>query len=133
VFDEKKFDLLYTIAQNNYNQIERNSVSEEIGKHANFFRDNFYAPLEQRNSQKPEFTIYRTPNPSRNSIGLVRNEIIENTQSVREIAQSMKVWDYTNKQWIDSPDDQGIFSDFSKTLVLAQWDEDGEHEDPFTG
>lgn len=133
VFDEKKFDLLYTIAQNNYNQIERNAVSEEIGKHANFFRDNFYAPLEQRNSQKPEFTIYRTPNPSRNSIGLVRNEIIENTQSVREIAQSMKVWDYTNKRWIDSPDDQGIFSDFSKTLVLAQWDEDGEHEDPFTG
>lgn len=132
-FDEDKFNRLYDIALYNYNQIANNQVAEEIGKHATFFRDNFYAPLEQRNLNGPEFQIERTPNPLRKSVGMIRNEISDNPLSTREIAQTMQVWDYDKKVWKDSPNDMGLFSNFGQTLVLAQYDEDGEHKDPITG
>jgi hypothetical protein len=41
-----------------------NKVSEEIGRHAEFFRDNIFAPVEQR-QRGLNFSIERTANPLR--------------------------------------------------------------------
>lgn len=48
VFDEAKFDAAYKIALSNYNQMADNKVSEEIGRHAEFFRDNIFAPCRTK-------------------------------------------------------------------------------------
>ena len=134
-FDEDKFDAVYQMALNNYTMMANNAVAQDIGQHADFFRDNFYAPLEQRSKSLagPEFSIERTANPMRKSMGMVRNEITDNPLSTREIAQTMQVWDYDKKVWKDSPNDMSLFSNFGQTLVLAQYDEDGTHKDPITG
>lgn len=134
-FDEDKFNAIYQMALNNYTMMANNAVAQDIGQHADFFRDNFYAPLEQRSKSLsgPEFSIERTANPMRKSVGMVRNEITDNPLSTREIAQTMKVWDYDKKVWKDSPNDMNLFSNFGQTLVLAQYDEDGTHKDPITG
>ena len=46
-----------------------------------------------------------------------------------------KIWDTKNQKWTDkSANDLGFFGSlFKEPLVYAQWEEDGVHEDPFTG
>lgn len=131
-FDEAKFDAMYDYAMSNYNQMANNAVSEDIGRHAEFFRDNIYAPAEKR-KQDLGYSVQRVANPLREQKSTVRvGEIKENPLSLREIAQTQRVWDSKTDSWQDAPNDS-FFANFADTRVLAQWDEDGTHEDPITG
>lgn len=70
-------------------------------------------------------------NPERRSRGLSNlRESSAPTMSIREVAQTNKVFNYDTQQFEDwTPNDWGGLSAVTRpTLVLAQWDEDGEHE-----
>lgn len=62
------------------------------------------------------------------------------TKSIDELAQSNKVLlnpttagpNLENAQWGDTPNDD-FWGYFADTLVMAQYDSDGTHLDPFTG
>ena len=64
----------------------------------------------------------------------------ERTKSIDEIAQANKVLlnpttageNLENAQWGDTPNDS-FWGYFTDTLVMAQYDQDGTHIDPFTG
>lgn len=133
-FDEAKFDVLYNAALSNYNDMANIKVGEEIGSHATFFRDNIYAPIEKRTGiGQVNYSINRVSNPLRRQTGITRiDAITENPLSVREIAQTQRVWDEKTQTWQDSPND-GWFDNWTHTRVLAQWDEEGDHIDPVTG
>ena len=133
-FDEAKFNGFYDYVTNTYNQMANNELGDLIGSHASFYRNNIYAPESQRR-RGYDIQMYRTPNPLKQSTGFGASvdSVIENPLSLREIAQTQKVWDTKSSKWIDSPNEAGIFKNFGKTLVLAQWDEDGTHKDPVTG
>lgn len=135
-FDETKFDSVYDLALLNYNQMANNEVGDQIGQqhHASFYRNDIYAPLSQRRKGY-DTQIERTPNPlkSYKGFGASVDSIIENKLSLREIVQTQKVWDFKTNKWIDSPNETGLFKNFGQTLVLAQWDDEGDHIDPVTG
>ena len=133
-FDEAKFDVLYKTALSNYNEMAQNKVGEDIGAHAAFFRDNIYAPVEKRTGiGSVNYEINRVANPMRRQTSVSRiDAITESPLSVREIAQTQRVWDNKTNSWQDSPNDDW-WSNWSNTRVLAQWDEEGDHIDPVTG
>ena len=133
-FDEAKFDVVYNTALSNYNQMAQNKVGEDIGAHAAFFRDNIYAPVEKRAGiGKVNYEINRVANPLRRQTSVQRiDAVTDNPLSVREIAQTQRVWDDKTQSWQDSPND-GWLANWAHTRVLAQWDEEGDHIDPVTG
>ena len=89
------------------------------------------------------FDLGRHTNPDRQAIGIEGVRIWSDpTQTKSEIAQSQKIWDTKNKKFKDySSNDKSLSNGiydwlgqvFSDPLVLAQWEEDGEHVDPITG
>ena len=133
-FDEAKFDVLYKTALSNYNEMAQNKVGEDIGAHAAFFRDNIYAPVEKRTGLgSVNYEINRVANPMRRQTSVSRiDAITESPLSVREIAQTQRVWDNKTNSWQDSPNDDW-WGNWTNTRVLAQWDEEGDHIDPVTG
>lgn len=56
--------------------------------------------------------------------------ITEGDFSIREIAQTNKVWDSENKTWLDyTPNNRGLFKALTApTLVLAAYDQDEDEE-----
>ena len=130
-FDEAKFDAFYNHSLASYNQFANDETSEQIAKQ-DFFRNDIYANYDER-TQQEETYITREANPLRQRKGLIHaNDVQESPMSVREIAQTQKVWDSQTNSWQEAPNDS-FFDNFFETRVLAQWDEDGEHLDPFTG
>ena len=134
-FDEAKFNNIYdNLVLVTYNQMANNEVGDLIGKNASFYRNNIYAPESQKR-RGYDTTITKVANPLRTSTGFNSSvdAITESPFSIREIAQTQKVWDNKTKSWQESPNDASMFKNFGQTLVLAQWDEDGTHNDPITG
>lgn len=89
------------------------------------------------------FDLGRHVNPDRQAVGIEGVRVWSDpTQTKSEIAQSQKIWD-TNKQEFkdfssnDKALSNGLFDwleqVFSDPLVMAQYEEDGEHIDPITG
>lgn len=131
-FDEEKFSTIHKLAVESYNRFANNEVQDAAVQESEFYRNNIFVDPEQR-SYEYESTIHREANPLRRSKGLVySNSVMESPFSVREIAQTQKVWDEATQQWQDAPN-ENWWSTLIETKVLAQYDEDGEHEDPFTG
>lgn len=131
-FDEHKFDVAYNNALYGWNQLTDTSTSKSIVDQAQFYRNDIFAPPSTRN-QQPEFIIHRESNPNRQLKGFQAfNQQSSPQWSMREIAETQKVWDEKTKSWQESPNDS-FFGHFSETRVLAQWDEDGTHIDPISG
>lgn len=130
-FDEAKFNDIYEIAKESYNLFANNEVAEQIATSL-AYRGNILVPEEERRKGY-DTRIIREANPLRQKSGLyTKTQTDESPLSVREIAQTQKVWDPVTESWQDAPNDSWI-SNWTETRVLAQYDEDGEHEDPFTG
>ena len=130
-FDEAKFDRFYNYSLYSYNQFANSEATEQIAKQ-DFFRDDIYASYDER-TQQEETYITREANPLRQRKGLIHaNDVQESPMSIREIAQTQKVWDEATQSWQDAPN-ESFFENFFETRVLAQYDEDGEHLDPFSG
>lgn len=139
-FDEPAFDKFYDSALMFYNKMSDDKYEDEVKKQMTYHRDNIYTPVEQR-EKAPQYKWAITPNPFEITYGIGElGKAGERTKSVEEIAQTKKVLlnpteageDFKNAKWGDTPNDS-FFPYFFNTLVLAQYDEDGEHKDPLTG
>ena len=141
-FNEMKFNSVYDQAHTNYVIMANNSYDDIMKSQLSFHRSNIDVPNELRR-QGPDYQEVLVANPQRITSSIIRlGEVGERTLSDEELAQSNKVLlnpteveksgDWSKAQWGDSPNDS-FFSNFWDTLVLAQWDSDGEHTDPITG
>lgn len=139
-FDNDKFDKVYNIATTLYNSLADASYDKAIAEKTIYHRDNIFAPLNQRR-KGPEFVETVTPNPFQISTSVIElGKEGDRTKSIDELAQANKVLlnpntagdDLEKAQWGDTPNDN-FFKYFADTLVLAQYDEDGEHKDLITG
>lgn len=122
-FDENKFNRLYDQALVGYNLMSNSASNEKLATSYSAFRDDIFAKSAKRTNQLETF-ITKMPNPNRQQIGFVSNNIMENpSQSIREIAQNQLVWDGETNSWVDAPNDTW-FNNFINPKVLAQYDED---------
>lgn len=119
-FDEKKFDLAYEQALQQYNEL---SNLTEFDKP--FYRNDLFAPDTLKN-KNPEFKITKIANPLRKQKGFVDFGISEDpTKSVRELAEANIQYDYKTGEWLESPNDRW-WDNFLNPKVLAQWDFDAD-------
>lgn len=139
-FDKISFEAFYNNAKIYYNALASSNYDESMKRQATYHRDNIFAPVEQR-KQGPYFTEIKTPNPYKTTSSLSRIGIEgDRTKSIDELAQSNKVLlnpttagdNLEKAQWGDTPNDS-FWGYFTDTLVMAQYDQDGTHIDPFTG
>lgn len=139
-FDTDKFDKVYNIATTLYNSLADASYDKAIADKTIYHRDNIFAPVNQRR-KGPEFVEVVTPNPFQTSTSIIElGKEGDRTKSIDELAQANKVLlnpntagdDLEKAQWGDTPNDS-FFKYFADTLVLAQYDEDGQHKDLMTG
>lgn len=90
----------------------------------------------------PQFKLELVSNPTRTTVGISeRNKIGEKKFTVSELAQQSKIFDPTTGKYLDySPNDMSLVKNpigyiktlFDEPLVIAQYEEDGEHIDPIT-
>lgn len=128
-FDENKFDQFYNIALSQYNEYSNNEFEKQFIE--NYARDAYdWTKLDKPIADNSPVLVFGK-NPLRTTQG-IRNltQSTESTFSIREIAQANKVHDEKGNILDWTPNDKGgLFKSLSRpTLVLAQWDEDGEHE-----
>lgn len=122
VFDEKKFNLAYEQALQQYNELSNLSEIEKP-----FYRNDLFAP-DNLKSKEPEFKIEKVANPLRQQKGFVNFGITEDpTKSVRELAEANIQYDYKTGQWLESPNDRW-WDNFLNPKVLAQWDFDADED-----
>lgn len=139
-FDKKKFEQAYITAKSYYNNLANADYNESMQRQTTWHRDSLLAPNGQRESG-PRFQEFNLSNPMEQVYGFGTLGKVENPiKSLDELAQSHKVLanpttagaNLENAIWEDAPNDN-FFGNFFDTLVIAQWDEDGEHIDPITG
>lgn len=141
-FNEMKFQSVYNQAQSNYNVMANNSYDDIMRSQLSFHRSNIDVPYEMRR-KGPDYQEVFMVNPQKITSSVIHlGEMGERTLSDDELAQSNKVLlnpteveksgDWSKAKWGDSPN-ESFFSNFWDTLVLAQWDSDGDHPDPVTG
>lgn len=137
-FNEKDFEKFYDQANDSYNQLSIESFNNEATVQRSFYENQMGAPKDvQKRSLIGRFE--KVQNPMKNIIGMQGiNVVSPNDKSVREIAQENFVRDSkTGKSlgWKPNDDNRSGFFDFlfnTDPTVLAQWDSDGEHIDPFS-
>lgn len=138
-FNEKEFKGFYDNVLSMYNVMATQEQEQDFSNFVLFHRDNFFAPDEQRRDDfDSEFVKASNPYQITSSIAEL-GKPGKRTKSIDEIAQAEKV--LANPVEVekgaapiyhDSPNDS-FFTDFFDTRVLAQWDEDGTHQDPISG
>ncbi len=139
-FDKVAFNKAYDTAKLYYNNLANANFEESMKRQTVYHRDSIIAPEGQRMSG-PMFKEITMANPYEQVFNLTKlGRVDDPTKSADELAQSHKVLanpttagvNLENAQWEDSPNDN-FFGNFFDTLVMAQYDEDGEHIDPITG
>lgn len=142
VFDKDKFHQYYLHATAFYNNLADDTYIENIEKNTFYSKDNMFAPVGSKTiDETPVFVASPNPFLQNNSITRVGKKG-DRTLSISEIAQSQKIYDSKNGEFKDESVNDRAFGNnafkwlgdlFSEPLVIAQWDEDGEHIDPLTG
>ena len=129
-FDEKAYSNFYDSVLGVYNDYIDKKLTEKI---ANNYT---YDPFDWRYNDKVtdvSSAISLDKNPMGNSTNIRGIGINTDSQlSMREIAQTNRVFDYESGEWLDwTPNDQGgLFKWVSRpSLVLATYDDDGTHEE----
>lgn len=119
-FDEKKFDLAYEQALQQYNELSNLTESDKP-----FYRNDIFAPDTLKNKE-PEYKITKVANPLRKQKSFVDFGVSEEpTKSVRELAEANIQFDYKTGQWLESPNERW-WDNFFNPKVLAQWDFDAD-------
>lgn len=138
-FDKQSFDAFYNNAKVYYNALASANYEESMKRQATYHRDNIFAPIEQRR-KGPEYISFESANPYQITSSIHElGRVGERTKSIDELAQANRVLlnpktagaNLENAQWGDTPNDS-FWGYFTDTLVMAQYDSDGEHLDPFT-
>lgn len=140
-FDEESFNQMYDVAAQSYKiQSDKNQIDLLLG---NTSYDP-YNTLRPDNSKVEQYDVklIRELNPDHLITGFGRiGGVAKATTSYRERAQKSKIFDWDKQQYLDySPNDQalenslgGFVKSLVNPLVVAKWEEDGQHVDPFTG
>ena len=136
-FNEVAFNQFYDSAQRTYNKFVQNDLETNFLKDYKASSMDIHAPKGVEKT-KDLFFVQEVKNPMSSSAGVTslfgRGQV---SKSAREIGQANKVWDYDRKTWLDytpnSSSVRGLNFIFSKPLVMAAWDEDGEHKDEDSG
>ena len=108
-----------------YNELANNKFTSNFMTQARFFRDNMFAPQNQKD-MGPQYEMEKTmDNPLRKVIGFSGANIEdEPTQSVREIAEQEPFFDFTKQKFgLETPEDTQI-KNFFDPKVLATYDQD---------
>lgn len=129
-FDEKAYSNFYDSVLGVYNNYIDKKLTEKIGNNYTF------DPFDWRYNEKAAETtsaISFEKNPMGNTTNIRGIGMYTDPQlSMREIAQTNRVFDYESGEWLDwTPNDQGgLFKWATRpSLVLATYDEDGTHEE----
>ncbi len=141
-FSKDKFHQYYLLATDYYNKMADDNYIEDLSKNTFYSKDNLFAPEQSKKfDETPVFVT--VPNPFLQSNSLTRvGKKGDRTLSISEIAQTQKIYNSKTKTFEkDSVNDRVLGKTplkwlgdvFSEPLVIAQWDEDGEHEDLLTG
>ena len=137
-FDEDKYDQFYNSMLYTYNEYAKQDTLEKTGKDFEYAPFDIFAPQNAKRVQDL-YKIEKVRNPFKTKVGIEDfNYRSKPELSLEEIAQDNTVRDHLTGKALDwTPNDDsatGIF-DFLKrpTLVVGQYDEDGEHYDEFEG
>ena len=136
-FSEVAFNQFYDSAQRTYNKFVQDDLETDFLKDYKASSMDIHAPKTSERS-KDLFFVQEVKNPMSTTSGTTSLFGHGNiSKSAREMGQANQVWDYDNKTWLDytpnSPSVRGLNFIFSKPLVMAAWDEDGEHKDEDSG
>lgn len=137
-FSKSKFDTFYDNSLRNFQTFS----DIETDFQYDMFDYRRY-DTEGANVKDPKLKFFQITNPQELTIGDGWvNEINESPLSDRERASKSKIYDYEKGEFLDySPNEHSLvnnpiewFKDlFDEPLVLAQYEEDGTHIDPFSG
>lgn len=136
VFNESAFNNFYQQKATQFGQLQTSEITDTFS----------YDPFDTRsvgkkNIKSSKFKVEQVANTNRNTT-MFSGSIFENNYSQRELAQQNKIFNTTTQEWEEeSPNDRSfvnspfkwITSLFDDPLVYAQYDQDGEHYDQFTG
>lgn len=129
-FDDQKFDTYYKDVLDLYNRADEANLASNAMESFKYDPMDYFAPLGG-DVLDVSSRLVKFSNPDRRSRGIVNlYETSGPTMSVREVAQTNKIFNYETGKFEDwTPNDWGGLSSITRpTLVLAQWDEDGTHE-----
>jgi hypothetical protein len=141
-FSDEIFHQYYLYATEFYNRLADDTYIEDLTKSTFYSKDNIFAPHESPKIDETPYFI-TSPNPflQNNSITRVGKKG-DRTLSISEIAQTQKIYDSKKQKFEEeSVNDKALGVNplkwlgdlFSEPLVIAQWEEDGEHIDLLTG
>ena len=127
-FDEVAFDNFYNSALKTYNEFSDKDWTEKLVNEMAKDPFDWTQPLNT-NVKNISATIQNGNNPERRNMSIAGiGTIGDPVFSIREIAQDNEVRDLEGNKLGWTPNQKGaIGSIFEPTVVLAQWDEDGEH------
>ena len=140
-FSEDKFNKFYDTALQSFSEFSTKEFP--LSMELSMFDTDRTKNSKIKNNQ---FSIARQVNPDRQKIGIEGiNFWSDPEKSKSELAQANKIWDSAKQEYRDySPNDKALFNGqkdyglgflkslFEEPLVMAQWEEDGEHLDPIT-
>ena len=137
-FSEDKFNQYYQYKLNDFREFQEQEFPK--GPQLDMFDTD---RTKDSRVKDIRFEIGRHFNPDRQAVGIEGVRVWSDpTQTKSEIAQSQKIWDTKKQEFKDySSNDKALVNGivdwvkevFSDPLVMAQWEEDGEHIDPITG
>lgn len=127
-FDEVAFDNFYNSALKTYNEFSDKDWTEKLVNEMAKDPFDWTQPLNT-NVKNISATIQNGNNPERRNMSITGiGTIGDPVFSIREIAQDNEVRDLEGNKLGWTPNQKGaVGSIFEPTVVLAQWDEDGEH------
>ena len=137
-FDERIFQDIYEQAAQKFSDF---SAEDEVDNYQYSMWD--VLRPDDAEVENPNFTLSKEKNPQHISIGVAGiNEVSNPNKSIRELAQSSKIYDPATGKYLDkSVNDLSLFKDpigyfqsiFGDPLVYATYDQDTEEIDPVTG
>ena len=140
-FNEVAFNQKYDSAAFTYQKFANDQFEDTIMEDVDW---DPYSQLKPDDAEdRPiDFNVRRVFNPDRLKTGVSRIDRTDNREwTASELAQTQKVFNYETGKYEDyTPNDNvlfgsplGFLKSLSEPLVLAQWDSDGEHKDPYSG
>lgn len=140
-FDQAAFDEAYNKAASEFQTFSNNSFKDQLLSDYQYDMYDSTRPIGAT-IKKPNIQIQKVANPLRQVVGFGGiDNISVPTTTIEESAQQSKIYDWKNQQFTDyTPNDQTLENSAVKfikslfePLVLAQWDDDGEHIDLMSG
>lgn len=133
-FDQKKFDNYYKQAQILYSEYSSDTFLDNLSENLTYGEDEWFAPKDApKRDSNPIIVRNQIPTVDATGIAYLTETTPDGLDlSIREQAQREKIVDFeTGEEFDYSPNDKaGLFSRYTlPTVVIAQWDEDGYHEE----